>query len=97
MSKGSTEILIYVWVPIHISPMASKNISITEEAYEALQREKTRNESFTDAILRLTRKRGKLSDCFGSWKMTDSEQAAIENDLAKGWRRAQERVSHEVS
>jgi predicted CopG family antitoxin len=77
--------------------MTSKNISITEEAYQALQREKARNESFTDAILRLTRKRGKLSDCFGGWTLTDAEQAAIEKDLAKGWRRAQERVSHEMS
>ena len=76
--------------------MTSKNISITEEAYDALQREKGKGESFTDAILRLTRKRGKLADCFGSWKMTDEEQTAIENDLARGWRRWHERVSHEV-
>ena len=81
----------------YIYHLASKNISITEEAYEALQREKGREESFTDAILRLTRKRGKLSDCFGSWKMTDKEQTEIENELTKGWGRAQERISSEVS
>ena len=78
-------------------PMASKNISITEEAYEALQREKGSDESFTDAILRLTRKRGKLSDCFGSWKMTEREEEVVRAELAGGWRRVQERVSSEVS
>jgi predicted CopG family antitoxin len=77
--------------------LTSKNISITEEAYEALQREKARGESFTEAILRLTRKRGKLSDCFGSWKMTDEEQDTIRGELTRGWRRTQERVSREVS
>lgn len=70
--------------------LASKNISITEEAYEALEREKRREESFTDAILRLTRNRGKLADCFGTWKITESEQAAIEKGLRKGWERASE-------
>jgi predicted CopG family antitoxin len=77
--------------------MTSKNISITKEAYEALQREKRRDESFTQAILRLTRKNGKLSDCFGTWKMTDEEQDTIEDELATGWRGVQERISSEVS
>jgi len=77
--------------------LASKNISITREAYEALQREKAKDESFTEAILRLTRTRGKLSDCFGSWKMTDEEQASIENSLRKGWVRAKEKMLTEVS
>lgn len=82
----------------HISfVMASKNISITKEAYRALQREKVNGESFTDTILRLTRRTGKLSDCFGSWKMTDREQGAVEGDLAVGWRRTQERIANEVS
>jgi predicted CopG family antitoxin len=77
--------------------LTSKNISITEEAYEALQREKGNGESFTEAILRLTRKRGKLSDCFGSWRTTDEEQEAIRAELTRGWRRVQERISREVS
>jgi predicted CopG family antitoxin len=81
----------------YIHRLTSKNISITEEAYEALQREKGSEESFTEAILRLTRKRGKLSDSFGSWKMTDEEQEAIRVDLTRGWRRTQERISREVS
>jgi predicted CopG family antitoxin len=76
--------------------LTSKNISITEEAYDALQREKRRDESFTDAILRLTRRRGELSDCFGGWTMTEEEEREMKRDLARGWRRAQERVENEV-
>ncbi len=86
-----------MYVHPYTYPMTSKNISITEEAYEALEREKRRGESFTEAILRLTRRRGKLSDCFGSWKMTDEEQNEMEDELSRGWRRAEERIKSEMS
>ncbi|HEX9862138.1 MAG TPA: antitoxin VapB family protein [Candidatus Bathyarchaeia archaeon] len=54
--------------------MATKTISITQEAHEALLREKKTKESFTDTILRITKKSGKLADCFGAWKITDEEE-----------------------
>jgi predicted CopG family antitoxin len=76
--------------------MVTKTISITKEAYEALLREKTNKESFTDTILRITKKSGKIADCFGTWKMTDKEEAAIQAELSKGWRLVQERMSNEV-
>ena len=41
----------------HIPFMATKTISITEEAYERLRMKKEKNESFTDVINRVTRKR----------------------------------------
>jgi predicted CopG family antitoxin len=66
--------------------LASKKISITSEAYEALRREKRTDESFTVTILHLTRKGGTLSDSFGSWKMTDEEETQISSELRKGWR-----------
>ena len=37
--------------------MATKTISITEEAYERLRTNKMENESFTDVINRITNKR----------------------------------------
>ena len=37
--------------------MATKTISITEEAYERLRMKKEKNESFTDVINRVTGKR----------------------------------------
>ena len=76
--------------------MATKTISVTEKAYEALLREKKSKESFTDTILRITKKSGKLADCFGTWKMTDEEEAAIRSELSEGWRITQERLSSEM-
>ena len=66
--------------------MGTKTISIKNEAYEALLREKINKESFTDTILRITQKSGKIADCFGTWKITDEEEKAINVELAKGWR-----------
>ena len=77
--------------------MGTKTISIKEEAYEALLREKVDKESFTDIILRITKKSGKIADCFGTWKMTDEEEKAISAELAKGWHVVQERISNEMS
>ena len=77
--------------------MGTKTISIKEEAYEALLREKVDKESFTDIILRITKKSGRIADCFGAWKMTDEEEKAISAELAKGWRLVQERISNEMS
>ena len=77
--------------------MGTKTISIKNEAYEALRREKIGKESFTDTILRITKKSGKISDCFGTWKMTDEEEKAIKAELAKGWQTAQERICNEMS
>jgi len=34
--------------------MGTKNISLTEEAYERLRKQKREDESFTDVVLRLT-------------------------------------------
>jgi predicted CopG family antitoxin len=71
--------------------MPTKNISITKEAYDALQREKRDNESFTRTILRLTRRTGKLSDSFGAWNsMSDKEEAEFEHELSKGWKHTTE-------
>ena len=87
------DLSVYVYTYMH---MATKTISITQEAYEALLREKINKESFTDIILRVTKKSGKLTDCFGTWKMTDEEEENIHTQLAEGWRLTQERISNEV-
>lgn len=72
--------------------MPTKTISIKKEAYEALLREKKNGESFTEIILRITKKSGKLLDCFGTWKMTDEEEKNILNELNVGWRMVRERL-----
>ena len=65
------------------------SISITEEAYNALLHEKKNDESFSQTILRLTKKVSKFTDSFGAWKMTDKEEQAILSELSDGWRRRQ--------
>ncbi len=91
--------LICVHVHIHgeVENTGTKTISITDEAYLALKREKTNKESFTDTILRITSKSGKLSDCFGTWKMSDKKQKEIEAELEEGWNVLEERMSNEMS
>ncbi len=77
--------------------MGTKTISIKNEAYEALLREKIDKESFTETILRITKKSGKITDCFGTWRMTDTEEEKIRSELANGWLLVQERITHEMS
>jgi len=75
----------------HTWRMGTKTISIKDEAYEALLREKADKEFFSDTILHITKKSGKIADCFGAWKMTDKEEEAIRAVLAKGKKRKLER------
>ena len=50
--------------------MVSINISLKKEAYKRLQTLKRSDESFSDEILRLTKKStgADLLECFGVWK-----------------------------
>jgi predicted CopG family antitoxin len=58
--------------------MAVKTITVTEDAYEALKARKASNESFSEAILRVT-KRKPLSAFFGalSEKTGERLEAAV--------------------
>ena len=51
-----------MWVRVG---MATKNISITEEAYRRLAALRKKNESFSEIIIEVTGKRAKLSDFHG--------------------------------
>ncbi|MBS7650731.1 MAG: antitoxin VapB family protein [Candidatus Bathyarchaeia archaeon] len=64
--------------------MAHKTITISEEAYRALAGLKEKNESFTDVILRITRRRGEenLLDYIRSQK-PDEEFAEILKKIVK--------------
>ena len=67
--------------------MATKTITITLEAYKKLRAKKASNESFTDIILKLTRKKNTL-DYIRSLKSTaeladNIEKAMIETRKAK--------------
>jgi predicted CopG family antitoxin len=55
--------------------VTSKNISLTEDAYELLKRMKMGEESFSDTIRRLAGRR-RLSDCAGLWSDVPEEEMA---------------------
>jgi predicted CopG family antitoxin len=53
--------------------MPSKTISVSEDAYELLSKMKLKNESFTETIKRLAKRR-RLTDCAGLWSDTTDEE-----------------------
>lgn len=65
--------------------MAHKTLTISEEAYNALSRIKTKDESFTKTILRLTKKRsaGNLLDYVRSFSPDEELASAVEKVLQK--------------
>ncbi len=56
--------------------MATKTITITEDAYELLARLKRENESFSDVIKRNFNK-GSILEFAGAWKMGEKEADAL--------------------
>jgi len=50
-----------IYTHIHVSRMAHKTLTISEEAYNALARLKSKDESFTKVIIRLAQKKSKGS------------------------------------
>jgi len=69
-----------------------KKITITEEAYKMLAKEKKENESFSEVIKRLIKDRGRLSDSFGAWKMSDAEAREIFSNLRRRWKESTSRL-----
>ena len=61
--------------------MVTKTITITEEAYKALAGDKKADESFSEVILRMHKKKGNVEDLMkfaGAWKdMGDKEAEEI--------------------
>lgn len=69
--------------------MAHKTLTISEEAYDALARLKAQNESFTEVILRLAKKRASRSLLDYLRSMPPDEELA---DLLEGVLAERERV-----
>jgi len=55
--------------------VATKTITLTEEAYQRLQALKRDDESFTDVVLRITDSEQDVMKGFGSWADTELREA----------------------
>lgn len=70
--------------------MGSKTISLADDAYEALLAVKRPEESFSDAVRRLTRRRS-LTDLAGIMKVADADAVGHAVDLNRKERMARRR------
>ncbi len=60
----------------------TRQIAISEEAYERLSRLKDSKKSFTKVIMELTERKSKdISDLFGSWKMSDAKAQQMKKSI----------------
>ena len=57
--------------------MGTKSLTITEEAYDRLRAFKKEDESFTEAILRLTGNESDVMEGFGSMQDVDGFREAV--------------------
>ncbi len=65
-----------------------RTITISDEAYEALKREKRENESFSKVILRLVKNREGLLALAGTWSDIDGKE--LDNalkELREAWKK----------
>ncbi|MBS3790982.1 MAG: antitoxin VapB family protein [Candidatus Thermoplasmatota archaeon] len=73
--------------------MTSKTISVKEEVYDMLEKEKLPKESFSDTLTRLIKDKGKISDLAGAWSdLDEKELESIEKGMKKVRGSADERV-----
>ncbi|WP_424004847.1 antitoxin VapB family protein (plasmid) [Haloarcula salina] len=74
--------------------MATKTITVTEEAYERLREMKREDESFTDVLLRMTGGEQDIMKGFGAWKDSGlrEEVEAARDDLDEDFRERQDEL-----
>ncbi|MCU0798134.1 MAG: hypothetical protein MUC62_00485 [Candidatus Thermoplasmatota archaeon] len=64
--------------------MATKTITVTQDAYDAMARQKREGESFSELFLRLTGRECNISDFLGLWEMDDEDQKVFDQ-IRRSW------------
>ncbi len=77
--------------------MATKTLTVTEDAYGILYRLKARTESFSEEITRLFGRKGTILDLAGAWSEMPDEVAEkmkreVTESRSKWGRRAKDRI-----
>lgn len=77
--------------------MATKTITIMEDAYELLKAAKEENESFSDTIRRTYSKKKSFEDYFGAWgeELGNEVEAAV-NKMRTGRDKKVERIINDM-
>ena len=65
--------------------MGTKTITVTEEAYDKIAREKKEGESFSELFLRIGRDKGTLAECLGLWSDIPDEKMKVFDDIERSW------------
>ena len=77
--------------------MSTKTISIMDDAYMLLLRNKLRNESFSEVIRRHFRRKKSILEFAGAWKdMTDKEAEELKDTIEKIGRKATEDLAKKL-
>ena len=64
--------------------MGTKTITIMDEAYGLLLRRKRENESFSEVIIRLVRKKSNIMELAGAWsEMSDKDIEKMKSNIAE--------------
>ena len=96
MHFGKKAKLLYMYTYTY-TDMATKTISIMDDAYRLLYRNKRKDESFSDVIRREFSGKGKISECAGLWSdLTDEQVDEMEEAIKKSGDYTRKRVMEKL-
>lgn len=87
-------LIFYVFVPVQI--LMSRTISISDEVYRKLKREKG-EKSFSEVILEKIESGGKISDVAGKNILTKDIVEKVKDDVENGSKVTEERIEDEIA
>jgi predicted CopG family antitoxin len=76
--------------------MATKTITIMEDAYELLKQEKVKNESFSDVIRKVIPKKKSIWDFVGAWSDVPDEKIEELHEFIEKSRHEKSRRTKEI-